>query len=407
MYSFSKTRHDANWREFKQKNFQRGRKDLLPLIKRKTQMSHRSGGQASAYVDAEPVRVQYGHITSSPNHPASALTQEGEGSDVEAASRCACAADVELLKTRVGTLETQLWVMTDKYNEVLRYINNERRDRGFSTGSSTTGGHDDNGSTASVGTPPPEQDSDSCATSDAVEVTSNDLSKSALSRPDSGSSKGPDLSVRHASIDSATTVESVDASASKSARATTRSRNSATSIISCCDGSSSISANSSSSSRRSSCSGDHNDSNNFINSSSTDSIGLKKEGLNAIAEVAQFMEIRKQRGKVSLESFMEDAAVLAAHSLVGMDGAGDDTSNSSGSAVSGDFGLSSSSNSDKEGPTESRLKWSSIEAQASRSSSIPDTAYGSHNDADILSPRKKTRSMVRLPTASVSTFAFE
>ena len=36
MYSFSKTRHDANWREFKQELFQRGRRDLLPHIKRKT-----------------------------------------------------------------------------------------------------------------------------------------------------------------------------------------------------------------------------------------------------------------------------------------------------------------------------------------------------------------------------------
>ena len=37
MYSFNKTSHDANWREFKQPLFRRGKRNLLPLISRKTQ----------------------------------------------------------------------------------------------------------------------------------------------------------------------------------------------------------------------------------------------------------------------------------------------------------------------------------------------------------------------------------
>ena len=37
MYSFTKTRHDSNYREFRQPNFQKGRRDLLALIKRKSQ----------------------------------------------------------------------------------------------------------------------------------------------------------------------------------------------------------------------------------------------------------------------------------------------------------------------------------------------------------------------------------
>ncbi len=37
MYNFSKTRHDSNYREFRQSLFRRDRKDLLCLIKRKTQ----------------------------------------------------------------------------------------------------------------------------------------------------------------------------------------------------------------------------------------------------------------------------------------------------------------------------------------------------------------------------------
>lgn len=39
MYGFSKTRHDSNHHEFTHKLFQRGRRDLLPLIRRKTQQN--------------------------------------------------------------------------------------------------------------------------------------------------------------------------------------------------------------------------------------------------------------------------------------------------------------------------------------------------------------------------------
>eukprot|EP01031_Cornospumella_fuschlensis_P024915 gene24915-30101_t len=39
MYGFSKTRHDSNHREFTHKMFRKGRRDLLPLIKRKSQQN--------------------------------------------------------------------------------------------------------------------------------------------------------------------------------------------------------------------------------------------------------------------------------------------------------------------------------------------------------------------------------
>ncbi len=39
MYSFNKTRHDANWREFRHAYFRRGHPELLPFIKRKTNNS--------------------------------------------------------------------------------------------------------------------------------------------------------------------------------------------------------------------------------------------------------------------------------------------------------------------------------------------------------------------------------
>ncbi len=40
MYNFSKTRHDSNYREFRQNLFRRDRKDLLSLIKRKSQQNN-------------------------------------------------------------------------------------------------------------------------------------------------------------------------------------------------------------------------------------------------------------------------------------------------------------------------------------------------------------------------------
>lgn len=53
MYGFSKTRHDSNHHEFTHKLFQRGRRDLLPFIRRKTQNSATSsaavaGGKGGA-----------------------------------------------------------------------------------------------------------------------------------------------------------------------------------------------------------------------------------------------------------------------------------------------------------------------------------------------------------------------
>lgn len=55
MYGFSKTRHDSNHHEFTHKLFQRGRRDLLPLIRRKTQQN---GGKSSSSSDAVPLKPQ-------------------------------------------------------------------------------------------------------------------------------------------------------------------------------------------------------------------------------------------------------------------------------------------------------------------------------------------------------------
>lgn len=65
MYSFSKTRHDANWREFKQELFQRGRRDLLPHIKRKTGPPPQSKGKSAVAPDSEATAKCVEEATSS------------------------------------------------------------------------------------------------------------------------------------------------------------------------------------------------------------------------------------------------------------------------------------------------------------------------------------------------------
>lgn len=172
MYSFSKTRHDANWREFKQCYFQRGRPDLLPFIKRKTQISHRpehtrlSRQSSGASMDGSSSVINDG---SSYGTGSGDNSMKGKGVSVDSCKRtstekdedgseegaggmdvgtgyaecaCTCREDVEWLKMRVGTLDTQLWVIMEKYNDLMDRLNSMQeipRDRGMSTGSSQGG----------------------------------------------------------------------------------------------------------------------------------------------------------------------------------------------------------------------------------------------------------------------------
>jgi hypothetical protein len=55
MYNFTKTSHDANRREFKQPLFRKGKRNLLPLISRKTQKSIRSMDSTLENIDANDI----------------------------------------------------------------------------------------------------------------------------------------------------------------------------------------------------------------------------------------------------------------------------------------------------------------------------------------------------------------
>ena len=60
MYNFTKTCHDPNFREFMNPHFQRGNKQLLHLIKRKTQSNFRESFGSSTYAGSSSARVSGG-----------------------------------------------------------------------------------------------------------------------------------------------------------------------------------------------------------------------------------------------------------------------------------------------------------------------------------------------------------
>ena len=66
MYGFSKTRHDSNHHEFTHKLFQRGRRDLLPFIRRKTQQTTRGGNSSGGNTSSALVTTGGAATSSSP-----------------------------------------------------------------------------------------------------------------------------------------------------------------------------------------------------------------------------------------------------------------------------------------------------------------------------------------------------
>ena len=129
MYSFQKTRHDSNYREFRQPNFMKGRRDLLVLIKRKTQGKQDSSTNRGASNkdrtlddedggdddndgededdDCDEQAVKDGLL------PFASLVSELKG------ERLAASGDeVDALRHYVAHLEQQLWTLTSKYAQL-------------------------------------------------------------------------------------------------------------------------------------------------------------------------------------------------------------------------------------------------------------------------------------------------
>jgi HSF-type DNA-binding len=100
MYSFTKTRHDSNYREFRQPLFQRGRRDLLSLIKRKTQGSSDKNALIKRKLGALENDVEYKCVTTTTTDEESEdkLSSDGGEDDVceEAASSSTCSSESEI-----------------------------------------------------------------------------------------------------------------------------------------------------------------------------------------------------------------------------------------------------------------------------------------------------------------------
>ena len=109
MYSFSKTCHDPNYREFANPMFMRGRRDLLSQIKRKaqSQVVQQGGGKDYELLASAELPDQSSAAAESDMFGL-AFTPEGADSD-----------SVDDLKHRVRQLETKTWILSERYNELV------------------------------------------------------------------------------------------------------------------------------------------------------------------------------------------------------------------------------------------------------------------------------------------------
>ena len=112
MYSFTKTRHDSNYREFRHTLFMRGRRDLIVLIKRKTQ----SNNDTCSDKDIKRKRSSYSTLADS-NTEYSVVTNDDDG--IENSTD---------INKYVTLLESQLSSLTEKYR-ILREDYDKLKDK--------------------------------------------------------------------------------------------------------------------------------------------------------------------------------------------------------------------------------------------------------------------------------------
>ena len=89
MYSFSKTKHDSNFREFSNPLFLKGRRDLLPSIRRKA--------QANLVADSTDQKPELSVFSDLPNIPANS-SMDATISGIASLLQC---GDMDYLETNV------------------------------------------------------------------------------------------------------------------------------------------------------------------------------------------------------------------------------------------------------------------------------------------------------------------
>ena len=97
MYNFTKTRHDSNYREFRQPLFQRGKRHLLSMIKRKSQVpSEKSISLKRKYNSYEIDYESRYHIASHDDVSSDTYRDwdgDDEGAEEEISSSSSCSSD--------------------------------------------------------------------------------------------------------------------------------------------------------------------------------------------------------------------------------------------------------------------------------------------------------------------------
>lgn len=121
MYSFTKTRHDSNFREFRQPNFQKGRRDLLALIKRKTQgVSHTTrqvgdGTFSAVGVDPYDDDAEDGCFSAGTGCDGAASSSPPSSATDKAESDSVASSQIDELRSYIEKLETQVWTLNERH----------------------------------------------------------------------------------------------------------------------------------------------------------------------------------------------------------------------------------------------------------------------------------------------------
>lgn len=126
MYNFSKTRHDSNYREFRQPLFQRGRRDLLSIIRRKSQVSSERSGAAKRKYEAESIDYEAKYSLALHNHVAPSANASCWANDDDGAEdTCSSSSDASDFQSERYQLRTDSFhIIKTNLDKYLTFLNN-------------------------------------------------------------------------------------------------------------------------------------------------------------------------------------------------------------------------------------------------------------------------------------------
>lgn len=106
MYNFTKTRHDSNYREFRQPWFQRGRRHLLSMIKRKSQISADKNAALKRKYNAHETDNDTSYSVTLIDEVSAETGKDWDGDDEgvgeEVSTSSTCSSDNDIIDVPVG-----------------------------------------------------------------------------------------------------------------------------------------------------------------------------------------------------------------------------------------------------------------------------------------------------------------